>query len=111
MAMSAVRVKNLKKSGDREIRTSRSQQPSREPAARAIIAGARADYESAAKERRGSRPDVLEMRVGELEERNAGLAAEVEQLRSELARANETRGRNFPVRLRSPDRGGRSIGP
>jgi len=81
-----------------------------EPVAKAIIEEARTDYERAAKVKRESRPDVLEMRVGELEGRNLQLVAEVEQLRSELARANETRGQRFPVRLRGPDRSGPAMG-
>jgi len=81
-----------------------------EPAARAIIAGARADYVKAAREKRETRPDVLEERVGELEGRNAQLTAEVEQLRLELSRVREARVSRIPVRLRRPDRGGPGMG-
>lgn len=81
-----------------------------EPTAWAVIAGARADYVRAAREKREARPDVLEERVNELQGRNEQLSAEVEQLRAELARANEAQVSRFPVRLRGPNRSGPGMG-
>jgi uncharacterized small protein (DUF1192 family) len=83
---------------------------SREPEAREIIAGARADYVRTAREKRQNRPDVLEKRVGELEERNAELAAEVNRLRADLAVANVGPERGFGGRLRRPGHGGAEMG-